>query len=351
MREEYTGVVGTRPAETLRPSFGRNLYMARNIRTTLGLSILTLVSGSALGGELLVGGDSGIVKVLDTETGVSSFLGTCSGPISSMAILGGDLYLGDQNGFVYAFDTQTNFVTNAFNVPNDASAMISVGSDLLIGGTDSMVVRVDPTTGQVVDDLGNVGTDVQAMGVDAGGMFLGGHSTLAMRSHIGSDDFQFFAACASSVNSMAFGPNTMFLGGIQFFGATEGTVYLFDKFVGGVSYSGTYDIDTDVTAMVFMDGMLYIAGSDGIVHEMDPSNGNVVNTFDTGTPIQAMIPRDGSVSCPADYDISGDLDFFDISTFLNIFTQELPAGDTNGDGNFDFFDIDTFLDVYDAGCP
>lgn len=327
--------------------------MTCNRQAVLGLSILAVLGAPALGGELLVGGDQGIVRVLDTQTGVASFLGTCSGPINSMAIIGEDLFLGDQNGFVYAFDTQTNFVSGAFSVPVDASAMVSVGGELLIGDSDAntAMVRVDPSDGSVIESMGGLGTDVQAIGVDAGGLFLGGHSSIAKRSHIGASQFQFFAACGSMINSMAFGPDTMYLGGIHFFGELEGTVYLFDKFVGGVSYAGTYDVDSDVTAMVFMDGMLYIAGSDGIVHEMDPSDGSIVETFDTGSPIQAMIPRDGGASCPADYDISGGLDFFDISTFLDIFVQELPAGDTNGDGSFDFFDIDTFLDIYNSGCP
>jgi outer membrane protein assembly factor BamB len=327
--------------------------MTRSTQSTLALCLVALAGAPALGGELLVGGDQGIVRVLDTETGVTSFLGTCSGPINAMAIVGDELFLGDQNGFVYAFDTQTNFVTNAFSVPVDASAMVSVGGELLIGdsGGAGEVVRVDPADGSVLETMSGLGTDVQAIGVDAGGLFLGGHSSIAKRSHIGSSHFLFFAACGSMINSMAFGPDTMFLGGIHFFGELEGTVYLFDKFVGGVGYSGTYDVDSDVTAMVYMEGMLYIAGSDGIVHEMNPSDGSIVNSFDTGSPIQAMIPRDGGASCPADYDISGGLDFFDISTFLDIFTARLPAGDTNGDGAFDFFDIDTFLDIYDAGCP
>lgn len=51
------------------------------------------------------------------------------------------------------------------------------------------------------------------------------------------------------------------------------------------------------------------------------------------------------VSCPADLNEDGLLDFFDISFFLS------NSVDFNEDTVFDFFDISAFLGAYGAGCP
>ena len=52
-----------------------------------------------------------------------------------------------------------------------------------------------------------------------------------------------------------------------------------------------------------------------------------------------------------DYDRNGTLDFFDVSAFLDSFSQQQFAADLNMDGDFDFFDVSDFLDAFGAGCP
>lgn len=55
--------------------------------------------------------------------------------------------------------------------------------------------------------------------------------------------------------------------------------------------------------------------------------------------------------CPADMNLDRKLNFFDISLFLNMFTQERPLADLNRDGTFNFYDISALLQSYQAGCP
>lgn len=55
--------------------------------------------------------------------------------------------------------------------------------------------------------------------------------------------------------------------------------------------------------------------------------------------------------CPADLTGDGNLDFFDVSSFLTLYNAQDPAADFNGDGNFDFFDVSAFLGAFNAGCP
>ena len=56
-------------------------------------------------------------------------------------------------------------------------------------------------------------------------------------------------------------------------------------------------------------------------------------------------------SCPADLTGEGELNFFDISTFLSAFDNQEPAADFDMNGEFNFFDVSSFLAAFNAGCP
>ena len=57
-------------------------------------------------------------------------------------------------------------------------------------------------------------------------------------------------------------------------------------------------------------------------------------------------------SCPADFaEPFGQLNFFDVSAFLSLFSAGDLAADLNGDGTLNFFDVSAFLNLYAAGCP
>jgi len=47
----------------------------------------------------------------------------------------------------------------------------------------------------------------------------------------------------------------------------------------------------------------------------------------------------------------GQLNFFDVSEFLALFSAGDSAADLNNDGEFNFFDISAFLSVFSSGCP
>ncbi|MGJ8637441.1 MAG: peroxidase family protein [Phycisphaerales bacterium] len=46
----------------------------------------------------------------------------------------------------------------------------------------------------------------------------------------------------------------------------------------------------------------------------------------------------------------GVIDFFDISSFLEMYSNNHPAADINNDGVFDFFDLSTYVQGYHTGC-
>lgn len=47
----------------------------------------------------------------------------------------------------------------------------------------------------------------------------------------------------------------------------------------------------------------------------------------------------------------GTLDFFDVQTFLGLFSAHSPSADLNDDSAFDFFDVQLFLNLFSGGCP
>lgn len=57
------------------------------------------------------------------------------------------------------------------------------------------------------------------------------------------------------------------------------------------------------------------------------------------------------IVCSADVNGDGQLNFFDVSSFLNAFTASDPAADFTDDGEFNFFDVSAFLNAFSAGCP
>ena len=56
-------------------------------------------------------------------------------------------------------------------------------------------------------------------------------------------------------------------------------------------------------------------------------------------------------SCKADLNGDGNVDFFDVSHYLNLFTASSPLADIDDNPGLDFFDISKFLGEYAEGCP
>ena len=53
----------------------------------------------------------------------------------------------------------------------------------------------------------------------------------------------------------------------------------------------------------------------------------------------------------ADFTGDDELDFFDVSAFLQALSNERPEADFNMDGEYDFFDVSAYLQAFSKGCP
>ncbi len=108
-----------------------------------------------------------------------------------------------------------------------------------------------------------------------------------------------------------------------------------------------YDSGTDA-------GVNYTSSNADIAEHLPIANLSAQFPFD-GTPRLGTlrVTRTSDASCSlADMAMPySELDFFDVSAFLEAFGAQNPAADLNQDGENDFFDVSAFLDQFAAGCP
>jgi len=64
-----------------------------------------------------------------------------------------------------------------------------------------------------------------------------------------------------------------------------------------------------------------------------------------------MIRATGESVCLGDFTGDGELNFFDVSAFLTLFSSQDSAADLNNDGELNFFDVSLFLNYFVTGCP
>ncbi len=95
--------------------------------------------------------------------------------------------------------------------------------------------------------------------------------------------------------------------------------------------TSVWDVAVDPSGIIYAGGQFISAGGNS-----DAWN---VAKFDCNT------------ACTADLSGDGQLDFFDVSAFLNAFTNNHPSADFTGDGVWDFFDVSAFLSAFNLGCP
>lgn len=55
--------------------------------------------------------------------------------------------------------------------------------------------------------------------------------------------------------------------------------------------------------------------------------------------------------CEADMTEDDLLNFFDVASFINLYSSSHPIADLTGDNQFNIFDVSAFIEAYLAGCP
>lgn len=73
-----------------------------------------------------------------------------------------------------------------------------------------------------------------------------------------------------------------------------------------------------------------------------------------GNDVSVYMNQNGMVGPCSSADFAepfGQLNFLDVSAYLDAFSMADPSADLNADGNLNFLDISAFLATYSLGCP
>ncbi len=158
------------------------------------------------------------------------------------------------------------------------------------------------------------------------------------------------------------GGNCSITGGYVYRGCELGEdyqgLYFFGDYCGGSVWtldpSNGYAVNTEFS---FGFGLASFGqGQDGELYVTDVFGGQVFKIINPSAPDEndngiSDACEATKTSCPADLTGDGELDFFDVSAFLDAFAAEDPAADFTADGEYDFFDVSAFLDFFGKGCP
>ena len=121
----------------------------------------------------------------------------------------------------------------------------------------------------------------------------------------------------------------------------------------GLLETDSFDSDPDANAVRWGTtyGFAYVIQTPAFPSE---GEGLGIGFFVPGEPdlievfYPAISPVHRDIFCGADLNNDGNLNFFDVSLFLQDYNA---GGDYNGDGSTDFFDVSRFLQDYLSGCP
>jgi hypothetical protein len=85
------------------------------------------------------------------------------------------------------------------------------------------------------------------------------------------------------------------------------------------------------------------------------SNGGVdiaVSNRDSDS-VSLFLNQNGSGPCSAADLVEpfGELNFFDVSAYINAFSAGDPSAELTGDGMLNFFDVSAYIALFGAGCP
>ncbi len=315
------------------------MFCAQTRKTLAAFAVVAGLAAAGLAEDLYVAGDSGQIWHLDTDTGtLANPVSFGGGTVEGLVLQGRDVLAASSDGNVYRVNLDTGITESSFGAWGNPLSMTRWGNTLYLTTDGGEVQWLDAEDGTLIDTY--YVHDVQQASVLFGGtIYTGSWSTFVYKSPIDGMNFEFFTVCGGSVNSMATDGVDLLIG------SREGTIYVFDATLG--TYKVTYPVASDCVGLEYADGSLFIAGSDGLIHRMNLSTGEIERVYDTGLTITAMAGPD---ACAADFNGDGEISTLDFLAFLNAWAAMESSADMDGNGTVNTQDVLVFLNAFTAGC-
>ena len=298
--------------------------------------------------------------MVDIHTAIGSLGSSIPWDINDHGVITGQASItpGFAKGFVW---DQTNpvvvagtpsFYQGGSNLSINNSGEI-VGSAFFFGDPDDVVLAVpDDRGGYVFPDFGPSGFNFSRATTINNNSMVVGHSTAE--------------STTGTWNAAIFTTDTrepvITLGTLPNLDTSESLDVNDNGMVVGYAWDGTGS-GFDPRAWVWADGVMFdlneLLGEDSAFEILSRANavnaqGDIVGfgrLKGGGTGAFLIEGFTMPSTCIADLNGDGELDFFDVSDFLDAFGAQDPVADINGDRSFDFFDVSDFLDAFGAGCP
>lgn len=230
--------------------------------------------------------------------------------------------------------------------------------------------QVAPLTGPgmsapAIDSVGNVWF---LSAVELYDRLLGGGSdfdSALIRAVYQPDTFSYRLELVLELGTIAEGQNSNRNYRIDFLGTAAGNNTPAGNSVwsSGVSDKAWNNVSTaglDTSDPITNGGMVI---STSITYDVDGDgryNNPTSSFYDPGLPADESYQvalyigyyAEGPEPCLADFNNDGNVNFFDISTFITAYNAQNPSADIAAPfGTFNFFDIAAFISAYNAGCP
>lgn len=315
--------------------------MKNLVATISSIACVAGLSCSAMAGNVLVGGHTGLVNRMAMPGGTPTFFGTCGGPIDSMHVLGGMVYLGTNSGWVYRISLATGQVLGSFEVSVCCSAMTSYHGNLLIADVSGQIVTVNPTTGAFIRTF-SAPNEVHSMVMHGDDLLVGGPAGVWQGNPM-SGGFNYAACgCIGQLEGLAMMGNSLW--GVDVFGS----LIKFD-INNGMMLAGHWT-GIPATGLATDNGKLLMTTEDRRVLTINPDTGAIEAQITLPIDVRAIV-LESSPQCAPDLTASnlpGSVGFGQPNGVLNSsdFFYFLSA---YGAGNVAVADVTTFAVPGSAG--
>jgi uncharacterized protein (AIM24 family) len=317
----------------------------------LGISGITVTqtSGPAIervtGGIFAEGLDSMILLAGSTivDGSVESFedasiVVSCSTTFDNVSFFG-DLNILSSHRLILKEGTTSNGTIMVNPVAGEAITTLEWGDEMILEGEGKIVLAASgprSVLGAGLEvEFGGIGPDQRLEGAGQIELPFINHGTIAPGLSLG---------VMAATQPVMFTETSVFEAEVS-----TASADLFNS-VSMIELGGTLDVlfidgfaPTGFWARTIMQGSLITDEFDTLNIPPAPA-GLVTRVINTGT--EYIVGQ----SCLTDYNLDGQLNFFDVSIFLNAFNSNDPLADVNNDGIFNFFDVSAFMNTFTDGC-
>lgn len=259
-------------------------------------------SSPAIADGVMYIGYAGGVDALDAYSGNRLWTFTTGKLVSysSPTIVDGIVYFGSGDNKVYALNAHNGaviwtYTTDSSGYSYPVSSPAVFGGVVYVGSYDYNVYALNASNGRKLWNFTTGGAVSSSPVVGGGAVYVGSfdHNVYSLDALTGNKRWSY------RTGDGVYSSPSFYAGGL-YIGSRDSKLYVFDAFSGTLLWStpttGMIDnsspvgvntvVDVDpVTGGLYYSGVVYVGSSDGRIYAFDPSNGNIIWSYNTFSPV------------------------------------------------------------------